>query len=54
MGNKLIVVGCILSIVGLESYALHQGIDGKALSLSIGSITGVIGYFVKKIKNKEV
>lgn len=45
------IVG-ILSIVGLEFYALSQGINGVMLAGSIAIIAGLAGYSAKTVKNK--
>jgi len=37
----------IVSVVILEIYALHEGIDGAALSASIGVVGLIVGYFWK-------
>lgn len=40
---NFIVLLAIVMIAALESYALSRGIDGVALSLSIGAIAGLGG-----------
>lgn len=51
--NILILFICLFSIIGLESYALHQGINGKGLALAIGCVFGIAGWFFKGLKQKK-
>jgi len=39
----------ILAIVGLEALALHKGMHGTSLAISIGAISGLGGYTVKRL-----
>ena len=43
----------ILSIAGLEFYAISQGINGVLLAGSIAAISGIGGYQIKKITEKK-
>lgn len=36
-----IIIVIVLCITGLELYALHQGINGTVLSLTIGGLIGI-------------
>jgi len=47
-GRIDLAVIAICSILIIESYALYLGIDGTALSLSIGAISGLGGYCIRK------
>lgn len=38
----------ILVIAGLSMFAMHKGIDGKALALTIAAIAGLGGYGIKE------
>ena len=42
----------IMVIGALEVYALSQGINGLAMSLSVGLIAGLGGFSAKSIKDK--
>jgi len=60
MGNKMEFakekLSTIIAIVGItiiELYALHCGIDGVALSTSVGIIAGLGGYALQKGGNHE-
>ena len=50
--KKITVILAMLLIGGLEFYALSQGINGVALSLSIGALSGLGGWHIKGIKTK--
>jgi len=43
----------ILLIFILEAFALKQGVDGVALSISIGAISGLAGYAIAKRREKS-
>ena len=43
----------ILSIVCVEMFALTQGVNGIALSLSVGCVAGLGGFEVGKIYKKN-
>ena len=49
--NKLTPIIAIIVIGALEAYALSKGLDGVALSASIGIIAGLGGYAIK-VKKK--
>jgi len=50
---KYLVAGLgIISIAGLEGYALAQGINGTTLSLSFGAICTIIGYIIGRKTSK--
>ena len=40
---KAIIIIGILSITGLEVYAIYSGHNGTVLKIAIGSIAGIIG-----------
>ena len=41
-------VVAILVIAGLSMFAMHKGIDGKVLAVTIAAIAGLGGYGVKE------
>jgi len=52
--EKLSTITAIICITIVEIYALSQGIDGVALSTSIGIIAGLGGYALKNHQEDEI
>jgi len=50
--NVPVAIIAILGIILLEVYALHQGINGKILSLSFAAIAGLGGFQLGKVFKK--
>ncbi len=50
--NIFTVIMAIVGIVTIELFAIHKGIDGIALSSSVGSLALIVGYLFKPIKDK--
>ena len=50
----IIPLTTIAGIIGIEIYALSLGINGTALSASIGALGGIGGYYLKKRKQRNV
>lgn len=48
----IVPVVAILAIVGLEIYALSQGINGAALGWVVAIIAGLGGYEVKALRER--
>ncbi len=42
----------LVCITGLNIYTLSQGINGTVLTITIGTIAGVIGWSVPQLKTK--
>ncbi len=51
MKDSRVALTAIAAITVIEIFALHKGIDGVMLSLSIGAISGIAGFKVKNILN---
>lgn len=51
---KLIIVPivAIVCIVGLEAYALYQGINGAVLGIVMAAVAGLGGYEVKVLRDR--
>ncbi len=53
--RKIIVpVIAIITIGGIEFYALSQGINGVVMTCSIAAISGIAGYQLKGFKFKSL
>lgn len=50
--SKRIIYICLFSILLIQLIALWQGINGKALAMSIGIFGGVVGYWIHILKSK--
>jgi hypothetical protein len=51
----IIILVAIIAVTGLDMYAISQGIDGVALTGTIGLIAGIPTWFIsKKIAEKKV
>jgi len=48
--EKFIIIYAISAVIVLEFVALYKGINGIALSSSIGGISLIAGYWWKKLK----
>jgi len=45
--NKLTLIAIVSGIIGIvimEVFALYKGIDGKVLTLAVGSVVFLVGY----------
>ena len=42
------VIIAIIALAAIELYALHQGIDGLALTAVVGAIAGLGGFKIKE------
>lgn len=45
----IVIILAMVSVAVMELYALHQGIDGKCLTISVGVMAGLGGYHLPKI-----
>ncbi|GAJ09197.1 unnamed protein product [marine sediment metagenome] len=52
MKSIIVPVVAILAIVGLEIYALSQGINGAVLGWVVAIIAGLGGYEIKALREK--
>ncbi len=43
-GLLILGVVAIVTIAGLEAYAIYKGIDGALLAIAVGLIAGIAGY----------
>lgn len=48
----IVLIVAVLAIAGIEIYALHQGINGGVMSITIGAITGIVGYGIKGLRER--
>ena len=51
--DRLIIIVGISGIVIIEIYALYKGVNGRALSTSIGIVGGLVGFFIRDVKAKR-
>jgi len=54
MGKRLETITAICGIVVLESIALYKGIDGTILTMVIGVLAGLGGYYIRREKEDGV
>ena len=54
MGKRLETITAICGIVVLESIALYKGIDGTILTMVIGVLAGLGGYYIRREKEDGI
>ena len=52
-GNILVKLTAIISVLILDIYAIHQGIDGTMMATAMAIIGGIAGYSLKEYRNKK-